>query len=120
MTLNKLPDYFIKQMNKEVNVDTAQFKHPIEAIMQEKVKTGQNPVPQNVPTIPMIEVDGFILPTDEITMFMYLLTTVLAKNPEVDSLLKKFHFKFNDVNGQIIYPKKQKKVKKEQNDTQQS
>jgi len=118
--LDKLPDYFVRQMNKTVEVDTTQTKHPIEIIMQEKVKSGQNPTPPNVPTSPMIEVDGFILPADEITLFMYLVSTVLAKNPEVDSVLKKFHFKFHDVNGSVIYPKKQKKVKKEQNDIRQS
>jgi hypothetical protein len=42
---------------------------------------------------------------------MYVLASELSKNPEIKKILDQFEFKFNDVNGQPIYPIEQKKTK---------
>lgn len=122
--MTNLPSHFVDGLNRTVN-DNIDGKSPIETIMEQRGK-GSKPAP--LPAQPTktnsyalkgkLDINGYTLPVFEdefqnaVTMINFILATELSKNPGVNRLLKKFHFKFPDINGKIIYPRSERKRKK--------
>ena len=126
---DQLPAKLISGLN---SVDlTNSSKSPVEQIVEARRNSGQTP-PQPLPgaqgstgaPVPVgkVEVGGYTFPIfkekyfNTMTLMLYIFSTVIAKkNPEVDKILKDFHFSFPDMYGKMVYPrdrvKKKKKVK---------
>ncbi|MEE9214899.1 MAG: hypothetical protein V3U54_08915 [Thermodesulfobacteriota bacterium] len=124
----KLPPNLVSGLNS-VDLHNSN-KSPVEHIVEARRNAGQSP-PQPLPgqqpaggPVPVgkVEVDGYTFPIfsekyfNTMTLMLYIFSTVIAKkNPEVDKILKDFHFRFPDMHGKLVYPrdevKKKKKVK---------
>lgn len=108
-----LPQDIIKTLNKSAQIDTSNQTSLVQAVLSEKTKEGQLPVPPTAPPmVKTVAVDGYVLPQDAFTIVMYILSTVLADNPKIKKILDQFEFRFHDVNGKVVYPKEKKRKKK--------
>ena len=108
-----LPPDLIKSLNKSTNVDTSNQTSLVQAVMSERIKDGNSPIPPTAqPMVKTMAVDGYVLPQDAFTVVMYILSTVLADNPKIEKILNQFEFKFHDVNGKLVYPIQKKRKKK--------
>jgi len=109
--MSQIPMDLMRKLNKSQEVESSSTA--IETIMKERMKAGQQVVPPTAPQpTKMVAIDDFILPADEMALFMYIIATQLSRNPEVAKILDKFEFKYNDVNGKPIYPNNTQKKKR--------
>jgi hypothetical protein len=105
------PEFF-ENVNKSVSKpDTSDGRSPLEHILKERAQiSAPTPVPSapQIPSSPLIGIDGYVLPADALTLMMYLISTTLSKDKKIQKILKAFNFKFYDINGVQIYPKVKK------------
>lgn len=111
--LKKIPDHFVNTINRTAEVDTTKYQYPLEAIMAERARMKQPMgIENSVPAVHTVEVDGFRLPADPMTMWMYIMATVLGNDPRVQDILKQFNFTFHDLDNKPIYPLQKRKSTK--------
>ena len=113
----KISPQFLEAIGKTCAIDTSKYNNILEAVSanRKNMLPPNQTVQQNVTTPPAppvaITVDGYVLPADAMTLMMFVLCTELAKDKKIDAILKKFNFKFIDVNGSVIYPRNAKSRK---------
>jgi hypothetical protein len=113
-----IPDHVLRSMSAEAEKDMDKFSNPVDFIMAERKRrqvevsgpTGlpaptSAPCPQSEqPKVPLIAIDGHVLPGDTVTMMLYALVTLAKKDKKIAKLLKSFKFKMGDANGEQIWP----------------
>ena len=63
------------------------------------------PQPQpEQPKIPLVAIDGHVLPGDTVTMMLYSLVTLAKTDKKIAKLLKSFKYVMRDVNGEQVWP----------------
>jgi hypothetical protein len=113
--LSNIPESILSSMHSEAEKDIENFQNPVDFIMAERKRHQANvagpqgvpPMPQPQPEaskIPMIAIDGHVLPGDTVTMILYGFVTLAKKDKKIAKLLKAFKFKMGDVNGEQIFP----------------
>jgi len=55
------------------------------------------------PKIPLVAVDGHVLPGDTVTMMLYSLVTLARKDKKLAKVLRAFKYVMKDVNGEIVW-----------------
>jgi hypothetical protein len=123
---SKIPDFMHGQMHREVEKDLDKFvakkfdewnanerkRHSVEVSgpqgMPPTIEAPKLPTPPSIPSapqtkIPMVAVDGHVLPGDTVTMMLYSLVTLAKKDKKIAKLLRSFKFVMRDVNGDVIW-----------------
>lgn len=128
--LSNIPAHILRSMSKDVEKGMDQFSNPVDFIMNERKKhqievSGPSgmPLPTAAPTptgapvpgsaapatapepskIPLVAIDGHVLPGDTVTMMLYSLVTLAKKDKVVRKLLRSFKYTMRDVNGDVIF-----------------
>jgi hypothetical protein len=116
--LFNIPDHILKSMSAETEKDLNKFVNPVDFIMAERAKhlvevsgptglppatSAPSPQPEQ-PKIPLVAIDGHVLPGDTVTMMLYALVTLAKKDKKIAKLLKSFKYVMKDCNGDQIWP----------------
>ena len=118
--LFNIPDHVLHSMSQECEKDLKNFSNPVDFIMAERKKrqvevsgppglpistSAPAPIPQpEQPKIPLVAIDGHVLPGDTVTMMLYSLVTLAKKDKKIAKLLKSFKYVMKDCNGDQIWP----------------
>lgn len=96
-----IPQEILASVKRECNegVNT-EGKSLVETLMAQKNKR-QELAKKDVP---LVEVNGYKLPLEGITLILFVLSTALVKLPGVAEILDQFDFTFKDTTGKQIYP----------------
>ena len=123
--LFNIPEHILHSMSQECEKDMKNFSNPVDFIMAERKKrqvevsgpTGVpglpplpetkmqvEPPPSEQSKIPLVAIDGHVLPGDTVTMMLYSLVTLAKKDKKIAKLLKSFKYVMKDCNGDQIWP----------------
>jgi len=114
-----IPPHILRSMSAEAEKDMDKFSNPVDFIMAERKKRQVEvsapsglPAPTSAPCpqveaqpkIPLVAIDGHVLPGDTVTMMLYSLVTLARKDKKIAKLLKSFKYVMKDVNGEQVWP----------------
>jgi hypothetical protein len=113
--LFNIPESVLHSMKAEAEKGMDKFSSPIEWVINERKKhqvevsgvQGNSPAPQmqpEQPKIPLVAIDGHVLPGDTVTLLLYSLVTLAKKDKKIAKILKAFKYVMRDINGDQLWP----------------